>query len=124
LGKGFLAGKLDENASFAEGDIRNILPRYTQEARKANKRLVDLLGDIAQRKSATPAQIAIAWVLAQKPWIVPIPGTTKTHRLLENIGAANIELTQEDLQEMAEASAKIKIVGERYTEAMEKSTGL
>ncbi|HQR92116.1 MAG: aldo/keto reductase [Bacteroidetes bacterium 24-39-8] len=124
LGKGFLAGKLDENASFAQGDIRNILPRFTQEALKANKKLVDLLNDIADRKSATPAQIAIAWVLAQKPWIVPIPGTTKTHRLIENIGASNIELTQEDLQEIKEASAKIKIVGERYTEAMEKTTGL
>lgn len=124
LGKGFLAGKMDANARFAEGDIRNILPRYTQEARLANQKLVDLLSDIALRKSATPAQIAIAWVLAQKPWIVPIPGTTKTHRLLENIGAANIEFTQEDLQEIKEASSKIKIVGERYTEAMEKSTGL
>jgi len=124
LGKGFLAGKIDANASFAEGDIRNILPRYTQEARLANQKLVDLLSDIAQRKSATPAQIALAWVLAQKPWIVPIPGTTKTHRLLENIGAANIVLTKDDLAEMEEASAKIKIVGDRYTEAMEKSTGL
>ena len=124
LGKGFLAGKIDANANFAEGDIRNILPRYTQEARLANQKMVDMLSDIAARKSASPAQIALAWVLAQKPWIVPIPGTTKTHRLLENIGAANIVLTQEDLAEMEEASAKIKIVGERYTEAMEKSTGL
>lgn len=124
LGKGFLAGKIDENATFAEGDIRNMLPRYTQEARKANQSLIDLLGLMAAKKNATPAQIAIAWVLAQKPWIVPIPGTTKPHRLTENIGAALIELTTADLQEIETASAHIKIVGERYTEQMEKATGL
>lgn len=124
LGKGFLAGKIDENATFAEGDIRNILPRYTQEARKANQGLIDLLGDMAMKKNATPAQVAIAWILAQKPWIVPIPGTTKLHRLTENNGAALIELTPADLQEIETASAKIAIVGNRYTEAMEKSTGL
>jgi aryl-alcohol dehydrogenase-like predicted oxidoreductase len=124
LGKGFLAGKIDENTTFAEGDIRNILPRYTEEARIANKALLDLLNRVAERKNATPAQIALAWVLAQKPWIVPIPGTTKQHRLTENIGAASIQLTDEELQEMEAASAQIKIVGDRYTEQMEKATGL
>jgi aryl-alcohol dehydrogenase-like predicted oxidoreductase len=124
LGKGFLAGKIDENATFAEGDIRNMLPRYTQEARKANRALIDLLGLMAAKKNATPAQIAIAWVLAQKPWIVPIPGTTKLHRLTENNGAALIELTTDDLKEIETASAQLKIVGERYTEQMEKATGL
>jgi len=124
LGKGFLAGKIDENATFAEGDIRNMLPRYTQEARKANQALIDLLALMAEKKNATPAQIAIAWVLAQKPWIVPIPGTTKLHRLTENNRAALIELTTGDLQEIETASAQIKIVGDRYTEQMEKSTGL
>ncbi len=124
LGKGFLAGKIDENVSFAAGDIRNILPRYTQEARKANQALVDLLGHIAAKKDATPAQVAIAWILAQKPWIVPIPGTTNLHRLTENNGAAAVELTAGDLQEIEAASSAIKIVGERYTEAMEKSTNL
>lgn len=124
LGKGFLAGKIDENATFAEGDIRNILPRYTQEARKANQALIDLMSAIAAKKNATPAQIAIAWVLAQKPWIVPIPGTTKLHRLTGNNGAALIELTPGDLEEIETTSAQIKIVGERYTEQMEKATGL
>jgi aryl-alcohol dehydrogenase-like predicted oxidoreductase len=124
LGKGFLAGKIDENATFAEGDIRNVLPRYTQEARKANQALINLLASMAAKKNATPAQIAIAWVLAQKPWIVPIPGTTKLHRLTENNGAALVELTTGDLQEIEAASAQIKIVGERYTEQMEKTTGL
>lgn len=124
LGKGFLAGKIDENTAFAEGDIRNILPRYTEEARVANKALLDLIQEFAERKDATPAQVAIAWVLAQKHWIVPIPGTTKTHRMLENIGAATIELSREELQEMETASAQIKVMGDRYTEAMEKATGL
>ncbi len=124
LGKGFLAGKIDENATFAEGDIRNVLPRYTQEARKANQVLIDLMSEIAVRKEATPAQIAIAWVLVQKPWIVPIPGTTKLHRLTENNGAAAIELNTDDLQEIEAAAVQIKIVGERYTEQMEKATGL
>lgn len=124
LGKGFLAGKMDENSKFAEGDIRNILPRYTEEARKANQALIDLIAQFAERKNATPAQIALAWVLAQKSWIVPIPGTTKLHRLTENIGAAAIELTADELQEIEAASAEIHVVGTRYTEAMEKSTGL
>jgi aryl-alcohol dehydrogenase-like predicted oxidoreductase len=124
LGKGFLAGKIDENTKFAEGDIRNILPRYTEEARAANKELLDVISKFAKSKNATPAQIALAWVLAQKPWIVPIPGTTKLHRLQENIGAANIQLTREELLEMETASAQVKVTGTRYTEAMEKSTGL
>ena len=124
LGKGFLAGKIDENTKFAEGDIRNILPRYTEEARVANKALLDLLQQFAERRDATPAQIALAWVLAQKPWIVPIPGTTKPHRLTENIGAAAIQLTAEELREMETASEQIQVVGTRYTEAMERSTGL
>jgi aryl-alcohol dehydrogenase-like predicted oxidoreductase len=124
LGKGFLAGKIDEKTKFGEGDIRNILPRYTEEARLANKALLDLLNQFAAKRNATPAQIALAWVLAQKPWIVPIPGTTKLHRLTENNGAAFIELTKEELQEIEDASAQIEITGTRYTEAMEKSTGL
>lgn len=124
LGKGFLAGKIDENTKFAEGDIRNILPRYTEEARVANKALLDLLQQFATSRNATPAQIALAWVLAQKPWIVPIPGTTKLHRLTENNAAAAIELTAEELQEIETASAHIKVVGTRYTEQMEQSTGL
>ena len=124
LGKGFLAGKIDENETFAEGDIRNVLPRYTQEARKANQALIDLLSTIAAKKNATAAQIAIAWVLAQKPWIVPIPGTTKLHRLTENNGAAFIELTADDLREIETASSQIKITGSRYTEQMERMTGL
>lgn len=124
LGKGFLAGKMDETTKFGEGDIRNILPRYTEEARMANKALLDLLHAFAEKRNATAAQIALAWVLAQKPWIVPIPGTTKLHRLTENNGAAAIELTKDELQEMEAASAQIEIMGTRYTEAMEKSTGL
>ncbi len=124
LGKGFLAGKIDENAKFAEGDIRNTLPRYTQEARKANQALIDLLSTIATKKNATLAQIAIAWVLAQKPWIVPIPGTTRMHRLTENNGAADIELTSDDMREIETATSQIKITGTRYTEQMEKMTGL
>ena len=124
LGKGFLAGKIDENTKFQEGDIRSILPRYTEEARKSNQALLDLIEAFAKAKNATPAQIALAWVLAQKPWIVPIPGTTKLHRLTENIGAASIELTTDELREIEAASANIHITGTRYTEAMEKSTGL
>jgi aryl-alcohol dehydrogenase-like predicted oxidoreductase len=124
LGKGFLAGKIDETTKFGEGDIRNVLPRYTEEARIANKGLLDLLDQFAAKRNATPAQIALAWVLAQKPWIVPIPGTTKLHRLTENNGAASIQLTATELQEIESASAHIKIMGSRYTEAMEKSTGL
>ena len=124
LGKGFLAGKIDENTKFGEGDIRNILPRYTEEARIANKALLDLLRQFAEKRNATPAQIALAWVLAQKPWIVPIPGTTKLHRLTENNGAASIQLTAEELQDIENASAHITVTGARYTEQMEKSTGL
>ncbi|GAB4038379.1 aldo/keto reductase [Spirosoma jeollabukense] len=124
LGKGFLTGKIDESTKFAEGDIRNILPRYTEEARSANKTLLDLLDQFAQRRQATPAQIALAWVLAQKPWIVPIPGTTKLHRLTENNGAAAIQLTADELREIKDATAQIDVVGTRYPEQMEKSTGL
>lgn len=124
LGKGFLTGKIDESTKFAEGDIRNILPRYTEEARSANKALLDLLDQFAERRQATPAQIALAWVLAQKPWIVPIPGTTKLHRLTENNGAAAIQLTADELQEIKDAAAQIDVVGTRYPEQMEKSTGL
>ncbi len=124
LGKGFLAGKIDESTKFVEGDIRNILPRYTEEARIANKALLDIIERFAKEKNATNAQIAIAWVLAQKPWIVPIPGTTKLHRLTENNGAATIQLTTTELQEIEAASAQIKVIGARYTETMEKSTGL
>lgn len=124
LGKGFLAGKIDENTKFGEGDIRNILPRYTEEARIANKALLDLIHQFAAKRNATPAQIALAWVLAQKPWIVPIPGTTKLHRLKENNEAASIQLSTEELQEIEIASAHIEILGTRYTDAMEKSTGL
>lgn len=124
LGKGFLAGKINEHTKFSEGDIRNILPRYTEEARKANQVLVDMISKVAERKNATPAQIALAWVLAQKPWIVPIPGTTKLHRLKENIGAVSIELTADELKEIEGASAHITVTGTRYTEQMERSTGL
>ncbi|GAB3995074.1 aldo/keto reductase [Spirosoma daeguense] len=124
LGKGFLAGKIDETTQFAEGDIRNVLPRYTEEARIANKALLDLIQQFAEKHQATPAQIALAWVLAQKPWIVPIPGTTKLHRLAENNGAASIQLSTDELQEIEQASNKIDVVGSRYTEQMEKSTGL
>jgi aryl-alcohol dehydrogenase-like predicted oxidoreductase len=124
LGKGYLTGKMDETTKFVEGDIRKILPRYTEEARVTNKVLLDLLHQFAAKRNATSAQIALAWVLAQKPWIVPIPGTTKLHRLSENNAAAFIELTKEELQEIENASAQIQITGTRYTEAMEKSTGL
>jgi aryl-alcohol dehydrogenase-like predicted oxidoreductase len=124
LGKGFLTGKINENTTFDSSDFRNTLPRFTPEARKANQALVDLLGKIAQRKKATPAQIALAWLLAQKPWIVPIPGTTKLARLEENIGAVSIELTSEDLREIESASSKIKVEGARYPEAIERMTGL
>jgi aryl-alcohol dehydrogenase-like predicted oxidoreductase len=124
LGKGFLTSKIDENTKFAEGDIRNILPRFTEDARKANQELIDLLVKFAERRNATSAQIALAWVLAQKPWIVPIPGTTKQHRLKENIGAVSIELTKNELHEIEAASAQIKVMGTRYTEQMERSTGL
>lgn len=124
LGRGFLTGKIDENTTFSSGDFRNNLPRFTPEARKANQVLVDLVGKIAERKKATPAQIALAWLLAQKPWIVPIPGTTKLERLEENIGAVSLELSPDDLREIDNASAQIKIEGARYPEKLERSTGL
>ncbi len=124
LGKGFLTGKIDENTTFDSSDFRNTLPRFTPEARKANQALVDLLGKIGERKKATPAQIALAWLLAQKPWIVPIPGTTKLERLDENIGAVTVELTSEDLHEIDSAASQITIQGARYPEALEKRTGL
>jgi aryl-alcohol dehydrogenase-like predicted oxidoreductase len=123
LGKGFLTGKITENTTFDSTDFRSTLPRFTPEARKANQAVVELLGAIAAQKNATPAQIALAWLLAQKPWIVPIPGTTKLHRLEENIGAANIELTPEDLHEIDRAASQIEVQGERYPEALEKLTG-
>jgi len=123
LGKGFLTGKIDENRTFDPSDIRNSIPRFTPEARKANQSLVDLLGGIAAQKKATPGQIALAWLLAQRPWIVPIPGTTKLHRLEENIGAVGIELTADDLIEIESAAAEIKIEGARYPERLEQMTG-
>lgn len=123
LGKGFLTGKIDESTTFDKSDFRNVVPRFTPEARKANQALVDLLGAIAERKKATPAQIALAWLLAQKPWIVPIPGTTKLHRLDENIGATAVELTAEDLSEIDSAAAKITVHGARYPEKLEQMTG-
>jgi aryl-alcohol dehydrogenase-like predicted oxidoreductase len=123
LGRGFLTGKMDENTIFDSSDFRSALPRFTPEARKANQALVHLLGTIAERKNATPAQIALAWLLAQKPWIVPIPGTTKLHRLDENIGAAAVELTPDDLREIDSAASKITVQGARYPEEMEQMTG-
>src|SRR5208337_308781 len=124
LGKGFLTGKINENTTFDSSDFRNIVPRFTPEARKANLALVDLLRKIAERKKATPAQIALAWLLAQKPWIVPIPGTRKLERLEENIGAGAVELTSEDLREIDSAASKITIQGARYPDDLEKRTGL
>ncbi|HXM50591.1 MAG TPA: aldo/keto reductase [Pyrinomonadaceae bacterium] len=124
LGKGFLTGKIDENTTFDSSDFRNIVPRFTAEARKANQALVDLLRQIADRKNATPAQIALAWLLAQKPWIVPIPGTTKLHRLEENIGAVEFELTADDLREIDRAASQIDVQGARYPEELERRTGL
>lgn len=128
LGKGFLTGKIDENTTFDKTDFRNIVPRFTAEARKANQAMVDLLGRIATEKhaagtSATPAQIALAWLLAQKPWIVPIPGTTKLHRLEENLGGAAIELTAQDLSEIHAAASEITVEGARYPEALQKRVG-
>ena len=123
LGRGFLTGKMNENTTFDSSDLRGTLPRFTPEARKANQALVDLLGQIAERKKATPAQIALAWLLAQKPWIVPIPGTTKLLRLEENIGAASIELTPDDVREIEDAASKIKVQGARYPERLERMTG-
>ena len=123
LGKGFLTGKMDENTNFDSTDFRSTLPRFTPEALKANQALIDLLGRIGQRKKATPAQIALAWLLAQKPWIVPIPGTTKLHRLDENIGAVSVELTPDDLRDIESAAAKITVQGARYPEKLERMTG-
>ncbi len=124
LGRGFLTGKMNENTTFDSSDFRNTLPRFTPEARKANQALVDLLGELAKRKNATPAQIALAWLLARKSWIVPIPGTTKLTRLQENIGAVSIELTGDDLREIEQAASKIEVQGARYPERLEQMTGL
>ncbi len=124
LGKGFLTGAINNQSEFAANDIRSGLPRFTKEAIDANQVLVDLLTRVGNQKNASTAQVALAWLLAQKPWIVPIPGTTKTHRLTENIGSANIVLTNSELKEIQEAASKIQIQGDRYTEAMEKMTGL
>jgi aryl-alcohol dehydrogenase-like predicted oxidoreductase len=123
LGKGFLTGKIDENAKFDSSDFRSTLPRFTPEALKANQALIHLLGSIAEWKKATPAQIALAWLLAQKPWIVPIPGTTKLHRLDENIGAVSAELTPDDLRHITDAASKITVQGARYPEHVERMTG-
>jgi aryl-alcohol dehydrogenase-like predicted oxidoreductase len=123
LGKGFLTGTISEDTTFDSSDFRSTLPRFTPEARKANQAMVDLLSRIAASKQATPAQVALAWLLAQKPWIVPIPGTTKTHRLEENIGALKIELTAKDLREIDRAASQIAVQGDRYPEALEQLTG-
>jgi aryl-alcohol dehydrogenase-like predicted oxidoreductase len=123
LGKGFLTGKINEDTKFDKNDFRNIVPRFTPENRKANQAMVDLLGKFAQQKKATPAQIALAWLLAQKPWIVPIPGTTKVHRLEENIGAVDIELTPDDLRQLETTASKIPVQGARYPEELQKLVG-
>jgi len=123
LGKGFLTGKIDENTSFDKTDFRNIVPRFSADARKANQAVVDLLGEIAARKKATPAQVALAWLLAQKPWIVPIPGTTKLHRLEENIGAAKLSLSTDDLKQIEGALSDITIEGARYPEHLQRLVG-
>ncbi len=124
LGRGFLTGKIDEKTTFEKGDFRNLVPRFTPEARKANQALVELLGDVARRKHATPAQIALAWLLARKPWIVPIPGTTKLARLEENLGAADVELAPDDLRAIDASASRIELEGARYPEELEKRTGL
>jgi aryl-alcohol dehydrogenase-like predicted oxidoreductase len=124
LGAGFLTGKIDENTRFDPTDFRNMVPRFSPEARKANMVLVDLVKEVAERKGATPAQVALAWLLAQKPWIVPIPGTTKLHRLEENLGAVNVELTKNDLNQIDEAASRLKLEGARLPEAVLKMTGL
>ena len=123
LGRGFLTGKISEETKFEESDIRNVVPRFTTENRKANQVLVDMLGRFAQQKKATPAQIALAWLLAQKPWVVPIPGTTKLHRLEENIGAVNVELSPDDLRELDTVASKIPVQGARYPEELQKLVG-
>jgi aryl-alcohol dehydrogenase-like predicted oxidoreductase len=124
LGKGFLTGKIDDKTTFEKNDFRNIVPRFTPEARKTNQALVDLLGRVAKRKGATAAQLALAWLLAQKPWLVPIPGTTKLNRLEENLGAADVELSSEELGAIDAAASKIQVEGARYPEELEKRTGL
>ena len=124
LGKGFLTGAISADTKFDKNDFRNVVPRFSEDNRKANQELVDLLGQIAARKKATPAQVALAWLLAQKPWIVPIPGTTKLHRLEENLRAVSVQLTPDDLREIEQAAAQIPIEGARYPEALEKRTGL
>ncbi len=123
LGKGFLTGKIDENTEFTSGDFRNVVPRFSPEARRANMALVERVKAIAARKNATPAQIALAWLLAQRPWIVPIPGTTKLHRLEENIGAANVQLTRDDLGEIERELSQVKVEGERYPPQMAEMVG-
>ncbi|MEH2451008.1 aldo/keto reductase [Nostoc sp.] len=123
LGKGFLTGKMNESTTFDSSDFRSTLPRFTPEALKANQALINLLGSIAEQKQATPAQIALTWLLAQKPWIVPIPGTTKLHRLEENIGAVSVELTPDDLRDIDDAASKIAVQGARYPEKLEQMTG-
>ncbi|MGA2276030.1 MAG: aldo/keto reductase, partial [Terracidiphilus sp.] len=123
LGKGFLTGRMEQNTTFDKTDFRSTLPRFTPEALKANQALVDLLGSIAKQKDATPAQIALAWLLAQKPWIVPIPGTTKLNRLEENLGAMKIDFSSNDLQEIESAAAKIAVQGARYPEHLDQMTG-
>src|SRR5881397_1658777 len=123
LGKGFLTGQINENTQFDSTDFRNIVPRFTREARKANQIFIDFIKSVAERKKATPAQIALAWLLAQKPWIVPIPGTTKLHRLDENIGAVEVELTSDDLRDIKRAAANITVEGARYPENLEQLTG-
>jgi aryl-alcohol dehydrogenase-like predicted oxidoreductase len=123
LGKGFLTGKISEDTQFDKGDFRNVVPRFTPENRKANQAVVDLIGKFAEQKKATPAQIALAWLLAQKPWIVPIPGTTKLHRLEENLGAASVELSSDDIRQLDAAAAKIPLQGARYPEELQKLVG-
>jgi aryl-alcohol dehydrogenase-like predicted oxidoreductase len=123
LGKGFLTGQINETTTFDAGDFRNIVPRFSPDARKANQAMVDLLRTIGERKKATPAQVALAWLLAQKPWIVPIPGTTKLHRLEENVGAAAVELTPDDLREIDQAASQITVQGARYPEHLQKLVG-
>ena len=123
LGRGFLTGKIDEHTTFDSSDFRNIVPRFTAENRKANQALIDLVGSVGKRMRATPAQVALAWLLAQKPWIVPIPGTTKPHRLEENLGAAAIELTPGDLRDIERAASQITVQGARYPDELEQMTG-
>jgi aryl-alcohol dehydrogenase-like predicted oxidoreductase len=124
LGRGFLTGRIDVDTAFDKGDLRNTLPRFERDAREANRAFVSLLGAVASRKNATPAQIALAWLLVQKPWIVPIPGTTKLERLDENLGGAGVELTPADLREIDEGASRLTVQGARYPEALERTTGL